>query len=63
MKEVFLKHICVSRGKVELVEGMENLENRICNDSNGLDYVLVGDYYIPVLALPEEIILHELIYC
>ena len=24
------------------------------DDSNGLDYVLVGDYYIPDLQLPEE---------
>ena len=26
----------------------------IHDDNNGLDYVLVGDYYIPMLALPEE---------
>ena len=26
----------------------------IHDDNNGLDYVLVGDYYIPILALPEE---------
>lgn len=24
------------------------------DDRNRLDYVLVGDYYIPMLALPEE---------
>ena len=33
---------------------MEKLEKRIHDDSNGLDYVLVGDYYIPELKLPEE---------
>ena len=27
----------------------------IHDDNNGLDYVLVGDYYIPMLALPEEL--------
>ncbi len=33
---------------------MEALKKRIHDDSNGLDYVLVGDYYIPDLKLPEE---------
>ena len=33
---------------------MEELNKRIHDDSNGLDYVLVGDYYIPDLKLPEE---------
>ena len=33
---------------------MEELKKRIHDDSNGLDYVLVGDYYIPDLQLPEE---------
>ena len=33
---------------------MEQLKKRIHDDSNGLDYVLVGDYYIPDLKLPEE---------
>ena len=33
----------------------ETLPRKIIHDdNNGLDYVLVGDYYIPVLALPEE---------
>ena len=32
---------------------METLKKRIHDDSNGLDYVLVGDYYIPDLKLPE----------
>ena len=26
----------------------------IHDDNNGLDYMLVGDYYIPMLTLPEE---------
>ncbi|MCD8011854.1 MAG: TnpV protein [Lachnospiraceae bacterium] len=33
---------------------MEKFKKRIHDDSNGLDYVLVGDYYIPDLRLPEE---------
>lgn len=33
---------------------MNELKPRIHDDSNGLDYVLVGDYYIPDLELPEE---------
>ena len=31
---------------------MEKLKKHIHDDSNGLDYVLVGDYYIPDLQLP-----------
>ncbi len=31
---------------------MEKLPERI--QENGIDYVLVGDYYIPDLKLPEE---------
>ena len=33
---------------------MTELKLRIHDESNGLDYVLVGDYYIPDLKLPEE---------
>ena len=33
---------------------MEELKKHIHDDSNGLDYVLVGDYYILDLKLPEE---------
>ena len=33
---------------------MEKLKKRIHDNSNGLDYVLVGDYYIPDLKLAEE---------
>ena len=36
------------------VIAMEKLKKHIHDDSNGLDYVLVGDYYIPDLQLPEE---------
>ena len=33
---------------------MEKLKKHIHDDGNSLDYVLVGDYYIPDLQLPEE---------
>ena len=33
---------------------MNELKPRIHDESNGLDYVLVGDYYVPDLKLPEE---------
>ena len=33
---------------------MEELNKRIHDDSNGLDYVLAGDYYIPDLKLSED---------
>lgn len=33
---------------------MDELEPRIHNEANGLDYVLVGDYYIPAIKLPED---------
>ena len=33
---------------------MEELKKRIHDDSNGLDHVLVGDYYMPDLRLPAE---------
>jgi len=33
---------------------MKELPERIHDDTNGLDYVLVGDYYIPTLRLTEE---------
>lgn len=33
---------------------MKELKKRIHDNGNGLDYVLVGDYYIPDLKLPEE---------
>ena len=33
---------------------MEKLPERIHDEGNGIDYVLVGDYYIPDLKLPEE---------
>ena len=31
---------------------MENLKERITE--NGIDYIMIGDYYIPDLKLPEE---------
>lgn len=33
---------------------MNELKPRIHDEANGLDYVLVGDYYIPAIELPEE---------
>ncbi|MCD8225276.1 MAG: TnpV protein [Clostridiales bacterium] len=33
---------------------MNELKPRIHDDSNGLDYILVGDYYIPDLRLEEQ---------
>ncbi len=33
---------------------MTKLKERIHDDKNGLDYQLVGDYYIPALTVPEE---------
>jgi len=33
---------------------MNELKPRIHDEANGLDYILVGDYYIPVIELPEE---------
>lgn len=35
-------------------KSMSEQRKIIHDDNNGLDYVLVGDYYIPMLALPEE---------
>ena len=33
---------------------MKELKPRIHDEANGLDYVLAGDYYIPVIELPED---------
>lgn len=33
---------------------MKNLEPLIHDTENGLDYILVGDYYIPLIRVPEE---------
>ena len=33
---------------------MEELKNHIYDETNGLHYTLIGDYYIPDLELPEE---------
>ena len=34
---------------------MKKLEPLIHDSENGLDYILVGDYYIPLIQVPEEI--------
>ena len=33
---------------------MSELKPRIHDEANGLDYILVGDYYIPVIELLED---------
>ena len=33
---------------------MSELKPRIHDETNGLDYILVGDYYIPVIELPKD---------
>lgn len=33
---------------------MSELKPRIHNERTGLDYILVGDYYIPTIELPED---------
>ena len=33
---------------------MNKLKGHIHDEQNGLDYVLVGDYYIPAIDLAEE---------
>ena len=33
---------------------MSKLEPKIHDEATGLDYVLVGDYYIPAIELPED---------
>ena len=33
---------------------MDKLEPRIHDEANGLDYILVGDYYIPTIELSED---------
>jgi formamidopyrimidine-DNA glycosylase len=33
---------------------MSELKTRFHDETSGLDYVLVGDYYIPVIELPES---------
>ena len=33
---------------------MNELKSRIHDETNGLDYVLDGDYYIPAIELPEN---------
>ncbi|MCM1148508.1 MAG: TnpV protein, partial [Butyricicoccus sp.] len=33
---------------------MNELKLRIHDEQTGLDYILVGDYYIPAIELPED---------
>lgn len=34
---------------------MKALKKHISDEKNGLDYILIGDYYFPDLRLPEEV--------
>ena len=34
---------------------MKALKKHISDEKNGLDYILIGDYYFPHLRLPEEV--------
>ncbi len=49
-----MKNICESRERFDGGEGHERSEKILYDDSNGLDYVVVGDYYPPMMDLPEE---------
>ena len=33
---------------------MSELKPKIHDEANGIDYILAGDYYIPVIELPED---------
>lgn len=33
---------------------MSKLERIIHDNSNGLDYILIGEIYLPLIAVPEE---------
>ena len=33
---------------------MSKLKSKIHDETNGLDYIFVGDYYIPAIELPED---------
>ena len=35
---------------------MKELKPVIHDEKNGLDYILVGDYYIPLIQVPEDFI-------
>ena len=50
---IFLEsQTCKKMGQNEEIKNMSELKPRITE--NGIDYILVGDYYIPGLKLPEE---------
>ena len=33
---------------------MSELKPRIHDEDTGIDYILIGDYYIPIIELPED---------
>ena len=45
----YYKFMLYSEKQMKLVQSLFN-----AFDENGIDYVLVGDYYVPDLKLPEE---------
>ena len=50
---IFLEsQTCRNKNQNEEIKNMSKLKRRITE--NGIDYILVGDYYIPDLKLPEE---------
>ena len=50
---IFLEsQTCKKMGQNEEIRNMSELKSRITE--NGIDYILVGDYYIQNLKLPEE---------
>ena len=55
-KKVLIRRSISEREEKDLMEekNMSNQRKILHDDRNGLDYVLVGDYYLPVLSLPEE---------
>lgn len=55
-KKVLIRRSIFARAEKDLMEekDMSNQRKILHDDRNGLDYVLIGDYYLPVLSLPEE---------
>ena len=37
-----------------VIRKMSEWKQRIHDEANGLDYVLLGDYHIPAIELPED---------
>ena len=50
----FRYHCFPSRTEERSCISMSKLERIIHDNSNGLDYILVGEIYLPLIAVPEE---------